>query len=220
MNETQLRNWICEIGRRLHGRGMVASADGNISVRLAADRFLCTPSGVSKGYMRPGDMVVVDSQGDLCDGEGRPTSERFMHLAVYAERPDVNAVIHAHPTYCTVMTLMGIDGRRPILPELVMSLVALPAAPYATPGNREGAEAIGELIRDFDAILLERHGALTAGMDLQDAYFKMERAEHAAQMLCIAHMLGAPAPLPSEALPKLMAATALPGAAVPPYPFP
>lgn len=220
MTENHLRQLICEIGRRLHTQGMVASADGNISVRLGEDRFLCTPSGVSKAYLRPDDLVVADGRGKKISGEGRATSEFKTHMAAYEERPDINAVVHAHPTYATVLSLAGIDTRPPLLPELVMSLVALPAAPYATPGSDEGASAIRGLIRNFDALLLDRHGALTVGTDLQNAYLKMERTEHAAKTLFLAHLAGTPKALSAETVTKLMAATVSPGEPVPPYPFP
>jgi len=218
-HETQLRHWICEIGRRLHARGFVAAADGNISVRLDASRFLCTPSGMSKGHMRPVDIVVADSKGNRLAGERRVTSEFFTHLAAYEERPEMQAVIHAHPTYATTLTLMDIDTTPPVLPELIMSLVALPRAPYATPGSAEGADAIRALIKRFDALLLDRHGAIVVGADLQDAYMKMERLESAAQTLYLAHLLGRPAALSPDKIAKLMAATVPPDAPVPPYPF-
>ena len=220
MIEAQLRNWICEIGRRLHARGMVAASDGNISVRLGDSRFLCTPSGAALGFMRPGDLVIADALGNKTAGDGRVSTEFMTHLAAYEVRPDRNAVVHAHPTYATVLTLAGVDTRPPLLPELIMSLVALPAAPYATPGSAEGADAIRALIRDFDALLLDRHGAITVGRDVHDAYMKMERAEQAAKMLYLAHTLGRPAPLAPEVVSKLMAATVPKGEPVPPYPFP
>ena len=219
MIESQQRNWICEIGRRLHTCGMVAAADGNISVRLEEGRFLCTPGGAALGFMRPADLVVADGQGRKVSGEGTVTSEFMTHLAAYEERPDINAVVHAHPTYATVLTLCGIDTRTPLLPELVMSLVALPAAPYATPGSEEGASAIRELIRGFDAVLLDRHGAVTVGADLNDAYMKMERTEHAAKALYLAHLAGTPTALPQHVMSRLMAATVPPGQPVPSYPF-
>ena len=219
MPEAQLRNWICEMGRRLHTRGFVAAADGNISIRLGEDRFLCTPSGMSKGYMRPDDMVIADGQGNKIEGERKVTSEFHTHLAAYEERPEMQAVIHAHPTYATVLTTMDIDTTLPVLPELIMSLVALPRAPYATPGSNEGADAIRTLIRQFDAVLLDRHGAIVVGMDLHDAYLKMERLESAAQTLYLAHTLGTPTPLSQDKLLKLMAATVAPDTPAPPYPF-
>lgn len=220
MTETLLRNWICEIGRRLYQRDMIAAADGNISVRFGEDRFLCTPTGVSKGFLRPDDLVIVDQEGRKIAGEGKVTSEFFTHLAAYEARPETQAVIHAHPTYATVLTIMGIDTTVPVLPEVVMNMVALPVAAYATPGSREGAQVITTLIRDFDALLLERHGAITLGSDLQEAYMRMERLEHAAKTLYLCHLAGTPTPIAPEALTKLMAATVPEGTTPPPYPFP
>ena len=218
MNETQLRYWICEIGRRLHTQGFVAAADGNISVRFG-EQFLSTPSGMSKGYMRPGDIVIADTHGNKVAGEHNVTSEFYTHLAAYEERPEIQAVIHAHPTYATVLTTMDIDTTAPVLPELIMSLVALPRAPYATPGSAEGADAIRTLIRNFDAVLLDRHGAIVVGADLHQTYMKMERLEAAARTLYLAHTLGAPTRLSEDKLKKLMAVTVPPDAPTPPYPF-
>ncbi|NLN93961.1 MAG: class II aldolase/adducin family protein [Candidatus Hydrogenedens sp.] len=220
MTETLLRNWICEIGRRLYQRDMIAAADGNISVRFGEDRFICTPSGMSKGFLRPDDLVIADSTGRKIAGEKKVTSEFFTHLKAYEIRPETQAVIHAHPTYATVLTILGIDTTIPILPEVVMNMVALPVAAYATPGSLEGAEVIATLIKDYDALLLERHGAITLGADLQEAYMRMERLEHAAKTLYLCHLAGKPKPLPPDALEKLMAVTVPEGTLPPPYPFP
>lgn len=219
MTEMLLRNWICEIGRRLHQRDMIAAADGNISVRFGEDLFLCTPSGVSKGFLRPDDIVIADSRGEKVAGEGKVTSEFFTHLAAYQNRPETQAVIHAHPTYATVLTIMGVNTTAPILPEVVMNMVALPVAPYATPGSREGADAITALIKEYDALLLERHGAITVGADLQEAYMRMERLEHAAKTLYLCSLLGKPPVIPPDELVKLMAVAVPSCTPPPPYPF-
>lgn len=220
MTEMLLRNWICEIGRRLHQRDMIAAADGNISVRFGDDQFLCTPSGVSKGFLRPDDIVIADSCGEKVAGEGKVTSEFFTHLAAYQNRPETQAVIHAHPTYATVLTIMGVNTTAPILPEVVMNMVALPVAPYATPGSREGADAITALIKEYDALLLERHGAITVGADLQEAYMRMGRLEHAAKTLYLCSLLGKPPVIPPDELAKLMAVAVPSCTPPPPYPFP
>jgi len=202
----ELRQAICEVGRRMYLRNLVAATDGNISVRLGPGRFLCTPSGVSKGWMLPEQLVIADDAGALVSGEGRVTSEFHTHLAVYEERADVNAVVHAHPPKAIGFSLAGRSMTDLVLPELVMSLGGIPSAPYATPGTVEGSRVVRELIRRCDAVLLDRHGAVTVGVDVVDAYHKMEKIEHAAQSLLTAHLLGGPRPLDPDEVRRLRAA--------------
>lgn len=190
MTETELREAICEVGRRMYARNLVAATDGNISARLGPNRFLCTPSGVSKGFMVPDDLVIADGQSRKISGSGKVTSEFFTHLAAYEERPDVHAVVHAHPPMAVALMIAGRDMTAPVLPEVVMALGSIPTCPYATSGSPEGAAVVRELIRGHDAVLLDRHGSLTVGPDVLDAYFKLEKIEHAAQTLWAAHTLG------------------------------
>ena len=167
-SERALRDLICELGRRLYAKDYVAATDGNLSVRLGEGRYLVTPSGVSKGFMAPEHLLIADGEGRLLHGEGKVTSEFFTHLAAYEEREDVLAVIHAHPPMCTAVTLAGIDMRVPLLPEVVAAVGGVPTCPYATPGTREGADAVRAAIRTADAVLLDRHGSLTVGKTLMD----------------------------------------------------
>ncbi|MBI2434663.1 MAG: class II aldolase/adducin family protein [Candidatus Hydrogenedentes bacterium] len=189
MDEAQARRDICEIGRRLYQRNLVAATDGNISIRVGPDRFLCTPSGVSKGFMQPEDLLAANGQAHKLEGSGKVTSEFYTHLAAYEERPDIVAVVHAHPPVATALTLAGLSLTAPILPEVVMAMGGIPTAPYATPGTREGANSIRELIRQCDALLLDRHGAFTVGKNIFDAYFKMEKLEHAAFVYLSARLI-------------------------------
>lgn len=212
MNEQMLREQMCAIGRRMYERNLVAASDGNLSVRLGPDRFLCTPSGVSKGFMRPGDMVIADGRGGKVAGPGKVTSEFFTHLAAFEERPDIGAVVHAHPLTATALTVMGISLEAPIIPEVVVGLGSVPTAPYATPGTREGAEVLRPFIRQGDAVALYRHGAVTVGPDLLDAYHKMEKLEHAAELVFLLHQLGTPPLLDHEQIAKLIACRAPYGA--------
>ncbi len=189
-----LRAELCRYGRRLYEKGLVSATDGNLSVRIGDDRFLCTPSGCCKGELDEAMLVIADGRANLIEGRGTVTSEFFTHLAAYEERPDVQAVVHAHPTYATALSLAGAAMMDPQLPELVMALGAVPTAPYATPGSTEGGEVIRRLIREHNAVLLDRHGAVTAGATIREAYFAMERVEHGARVLWAARCLG---PIPT-----------------------
>lgn len=201
--ELDVRKAICEVGRRMYAKNLVAAADGNISVRLSTDRYLCTPSGVSKGFMKPSDLMIADGDANKIAGEGKVTSEFFTHLAAYEERPDIHAVVHAHPPTAIGFTLAGISLSDCVLPEVVGSVGGIPTTEYATPASKEGAEVIRPLIRQCDALMLDRHGAVTVGRDVFDAYFKMEKIEHAAQTLLTAHALGRVQKLDPEQVEKL-----------------
>lgn len=205
-SESELRACMCEIGRRMYARDLVAATDGNISVRIGPGRFLCTPSGSACGFMYPHEMVIADGQGLKLEGEGKVSSEFFTHLAVYDQRPDVQAVVHAHPPTAVAFTLVGVSMTKLLLPEVVFVLGAVPTAPYATPGTREGADAVRALAGQCDALLMDRHGALTMGVSLMDAYYKMEKIEHAARTLVAARALGEARELSRDELDRILRA--------------
>jgi L-fuculose-phosphate aldolase len=198
----QLKQDIVCICRMLHRKNYLAATDGNVSVRLG-DRLFITPSGVNKGIMEADQVLTVDLQGQVLEGAGKPSSEIRMHLLAYELRPDVAAVVHAHLPYATGCTLAGIDLLEPILPEVVITLGGVPTAPYATPGTEEVPEAIRGYLRDYDALLLSRHGAMTVGRDVVDAYNKMEKLEHTARVVLAARLQGPVAPLPPAEVEKL-----------------
>ena len=187
-----LRHDIVEIGRRLWQRGFVASNDGNISVRIGSDRLLMTPASVSKGFMSAEMMVITDLEGRVVEAApGRkPSSEALMHLVVYRERPDINAVVHAHPPIATGFAVAGIALDRAVLAEVVTTLGGIPIAGYATPSTQELAETVAPLIKSHDGVLLANHGAVALGRDLFSAYYKMETIEHFAQISLVARQLG------------------------------
>ena len=190
MNVETLRADIVEIGRRMYARGYTASNDGNISVRIATDRLLMTPKSVCKGFMTPDMMCVTDLSGKKIAGERDPSSEALMHLEVYRQRPDVNAVVHAHPPIATGFAVAGIPLDRAVLAEVLTTLGSIPLAEYATPSTSELPEAIRKHIKAHDGMLLANHGALTVGADLFSAYYKMETIEHFAHISLVARMLG------------------------------
>jgi L-fuculose-phosphate aldolase len=189
-SEPLLRAQIVEVGRRLYARGYTASNDGNISVRLDAGRLLMTPKSVCKGFMTPEMMCITNLEGLKLAGERDPSSEMQMHLEVYRQRPDVVAVVHAHPPTATGFAVAGIPLDRAVLAEVVTTLGSIPIAEYATPSTRELPEAVRKYIKAHDGMLLANHGALTVGSDLFSAYFKMETIEHFAKISLVARLLG------------------------------
>src|SRR5438270_9161183 len=190
MNVESLRADIVEIGRRMYSRGYTASNDGNISVRISPDRLLMTPKSVCKGFMTPDMMCVTDLNGQKISGDRDPSSEALMHLEVYRQRPDVNAVVHAHPPTATGFAVAGIPLDRAVLAEVLTTLGSIPLAEYATPSTAELPEAVRKYIKAHDGMLLANHGALTVGTDLYSAYYKMETIEHFAHISLVARMLG------------------------------
>ncbi|OGQ93971.1 MAG: hypothetical protein A2284_15725 [Deltaproteobacteria bacterium RIFOXYA12_FULL_61_11] len=198
-----LRKELIAVCHLMHQRGLIAAADGNVSVRFDGERILTTPSGFNKGLLSEDDLCVTDLQGRLLHGLHKPSSELRLHLAVYTARTDVRAVVHAHPPTCVALSIAGIGLLSPLLPEVVLSLGEIPTAPYATPTTADLPETIRTLIPTHDAILLERHGSLTVGKDLTEAYNRLECMEHAATVIFLARQLGNPSLLPATEVAKL-----------------
>ena len=157
VNEFEIKKQICEIGKRIYNKGMVASNDGNISVKISDNEFLCTPTGVSKGFMTPEYICKVDANGKVIQANPgfKPSSEIKMHMRVYRERPDVTSVVHAHPLYATSFAIAGIPLTEPIMPEAVIALGCVPIAEYGTPSTEEIPDAISKYLQHYDAVLLE-----------------------------------------------------------------
>jgi L-fuculose-phosphate aldolase len=190
MSEADVRAGVVEVGRRMYARGYTASNDGNISVRLDAARLLMTPKNVSKGFMTPEMLCITDLEGRKIAGDRDPSSEMLMHLEVYRQRPDVGAVVHAHPPIATAFAVAGIPLDRAVLAEVVTTLGSVPIADYATPSTQELPEAVRKYVKAHDGMLLANHGALTLGADVFAAYYKMETIEHFAKISFVARMLG------------------------------
>lgn len=202
--EYKLRKEMVEIGRRAYGKNLVAAGDGNLSVRCGPDRFLITPSGCCLGFMKPSELAMIETGGRSLS-PNRPTSEYRLHLEVYRLRPDVNAVIHAHPPLCTAFSVAGVRLDQCVVPEVVFTLGAIPTTAYATPTTDEPPTVIKEHITRCDALVLDRHGSLTVGDSLLDAYFKLEKIEHAASVILSARLLGRVQVLSGDQVDKLMA---------------
>lgn len=201
--EENYRDEIVRFGKLLHQTGLVAATDGNLSVRLGDGTFLCTPTLMSKGLMEPGDMVIVDERGHKVSGRRNVSSEIAMHLFIYRRRPDVGAVVHAHPPTATGFAAAGIPLDSALCSEIVITLDKVPLANYGTPGTPELAEALAPLVGDHDAILMANHGVVTYGEDLLNAYMNMETVEHYAKIALVTHMLGKQQPLSETHVSKL-----------------
>jgi L-fuculose-phosphate aldolase len=188
--EEQTRAEIVEAGRRMYARGYVASNDGNISARLDESRILTTPKSISKGFMTPDMMVIVDYEGKKLSGDRDASSELPMHLEIYRNRPDVNAVVHAHPPLATGFAVAGIPLTRAVLAEVVTTLGSIPIAEYGTPSTAELPAAVRKYIKAHDGMLLANHGAVTCCRSVMTAYYKMETIEHFAKISLVARLLG------------------------------
>lgn len=213
--EEQIRADIVEAGRRLYMRGFVASNDGNISARLDDKRLVTTPKSVSKGFMTPDMMVVVDYAGKKIAGDRDPSSELPMHLEIYRQRPDINAVVHAHPPTATGFAVAGIPLTRAVLAEVVTTLGSIPIAEYGTPSTAELPDAVRKYIKAHDGMLLANHGAVTCGNSVMNAHFKMETIEHFAKISLVARMLGRENLLSREEVERLQGLRGMYGIASP-----
>jgi L-fuculose-phosphate aldolase len=206
--EQEHRDEIARVCRRIYEKGWVAANDGNVSVRIGPDCILCTPTAVSKGSIEPGDLVTCNLSGNRLSGNREQTSEIAMHTIIYAMRPDVHSVVHAHPPTATAFAVAGRALDKALLPEVIVQLGAVPLARYGTPGTPAVTDGMVPLIPNYDAFLLENHGCTTCGSDVWQAFFRMETVEHFARIAFIAEMLGGARPLPRDEVLKLFAARA------------
>jgi L-fuculose-phosphate aldolase len=190
MNEHKIKEQMCEIGRRLYNRGFAAANDGNITVRLNEKEILCTPTMVSKGFMKPEDICKVDYDGKQLAGSKRRTSEVLLHLVVYKVRPDVNAVVHCHPPHATAFAVAQEPIPKCVLPEVEVFLGEVPIAKYETPGGQKFADTIAPYVKDCNTILLANHGTATFGPTLENAYFNSEIIDAYCRILILSKMLG------------------------------
>jgi L-fuculose-phosphate aldolase len=204
-SEQALREQIVDVGRRLYARGLVVAGDGNLSARLPDDTILITPAGLGKGALHPDDLVVVTLEGERLRGAPgrRPSSEQLIHLAVYRQRPDVLACVHAHPPTAVAATLAGVSLAEPLLPEAMLALGPVPTAPYARTGTSALSAALEPFIPDHNAILLAYHGALTYGASPSAAFDLMEQLEHCAKILLSAQLFGGARPLPAAQIAEI-----------------
>ena len=198
MTEHKLRRELVDISHRMYQKGYLVAQDGNLSARFGDDLILCTKAGCHKGLLTTDDFVVCDLAGNFLRGQGRPTSELPMHIACYDERPDVTAVLHAHPPMAIAFTLANISLESLILPEVVLTLGTIPTVPYATTGTQELADTLRAYVRERDVVVMDRHGAVSLGQSALDAFCKLETLEHTASIVLAANLLGGAKELPTE----------------------
>jgi L-fuculose-phosphate aldolase len=204
VDEQKVREQIVQIATQCYGRGLLVAGDGNISVRVAPNRIIATPSGVSKGWMNPGMMVAVDLEGNpLEPSDYKVSSEWPMHKLIYQSRPDINAVVHAHPPYATGFAVAGLSLDKAILSEVILTLGCVPLAEYGTPSTNELTDAIEPYLQYHDALLMANHGAVAYADTLEKAFNKLETLEHTCRISFIARSLGNENTIPGRAVEKL-----------------
>lgn len=209
LNENKARHDLIEVARLAYERRYLVGTEGNLSIRLDAQRILTTPRGTCKARLSPSDLVVTNLDGHLLPESKYqsklPSTELKMHLVAYQERDDIRAIVHAHPTTAVAFTVAGQRLDAPILPEAILNLGAIPVAPYATPSTEEVPESIKDLVKCGNCLLLDHHGSLTFGATIFDAFYLLETLEHHAQTLMTARLLGGEKPLDREQIEKLYA---------------
>ncbi len=192
MSTFDVRDAICEIGRRVWQRGYVAANDGNFSYRLDADTVLATPTQISKGFMTPDDLVLVDLDGNQKAGKRASTSEIRVHLNAYRHRPDIRSVVHVHPPHASAFAITHSPLPKGVLEEFELYLGEVPVVPYETTGTWEFARTLDPWIDTHDAFVLSNHGAVTFGADPFDAYYRMEVLDHVCRIFLLSRQEGAP----------------------------
>lgn len=210
MTELAWRKEVVFICRLLWEKGYAIASDGNVSVKLAPARYLVTPSGFSKGFIEPDQLLIINDQLEVVGAQHgaarglRPSSEMLLHLEAYRQRPDIGAVVHAHPPTAIALSIAGISLARCVLPEVIMGMGLIPTTAYATPASAEGAVVIRDLIQRYDALILQRHGSVTVAGTPFEAYLKLEKLEAAANITRMLLQMGREHPFPSAEVAKLV----------------
>src|SRR5436190_21405685 len=204
VSEWKIKEQMCDIGRRIWQKGFCAGNEGNHSYRIGENRILCTPTGISKGNLKPDDVCTVDLEGKQVAGTRKRTSEINLHLAIYKARPDVKAVIHSHPPHATAFAIAGVDLPTCIHPEAEVFLGAVKTAKYVTPGDTRLGESLMPYVKDTNTILLQNHGTVTYDVDLENAYYKLEIVDAYSRILLLAKSIGSIRPLDGQEMKELL----------------
>src|SRR5256714_4019453 len=203
VSEFAMKEQMCSIGRRIWLKGFCAGNEGNHSYRIGENRFLCTPTGISKGNLKPDDICTVDGEGKQISGKRKRTSEFLMHAAIYKARADVNAVIHSHPPHATAFAVAGVELPTCIHPEAEVFLGPVKTAAYVTPGDKRLGESLLPYVKDSNTILLQNHGTVTYDVDLEGAYYKLEIVDAYSRILLLAKQIGSIRPLDGAEMKEL-----------------
>lgn len=181
--DAQIKREMVEIGKRMYLKNFVAANDGNISCRVSENVIWTTPTGVSKGYMTEDMMVKMTLDGEILEGNAKPSSEVKMHIRAYREDPSIMAVCHAHPPVSTSFAIAGIGLDKAIYPEALVNLGTVPCVHYEAPGSQGIPDSIGPYVKKYNAVLLGNHGAVTWGKTLMESFYRLEALEHYAIIL-------------------------------------
>lgn len=203
LKAVQIKKQLVEICHRIHSKGFVAATDGNVSVRLDRNKILCTPSSLPKEKIKISDLMILSLEGEIISGKRKPSTEIKMHLAIYKNREDVNAVIHAHPVYATAFASSKLALDVPFLPEVILSIGKVPLCKYATPSTEEVVQSILPFISETNLLLLQNHGVVTYGKTLDEAYYLLEKLEHTAKIFSVAMSFGGVKPLTKNQIEKI-----------------
>ena len=203
-NLNDIKSELCDVCYTMWDLGWVAANDGNVSALIDNDLILCTPSGVSKREITPDMLIIVDFEGRMVEGERKPSTELPMHIRCYRERPDVRAVVHAHPPMSTTFAVANVPLDDYAMIETILTLGSVPIAPYATPGTDQVPDAITPFLQQHDAILMRSHGAITLGKDLKTALYRMETLEHFAKITLFSKLLGGAKDLDRDQIDELI----------------
>ena len=187
---SQIKDEICEIGRRIYNKGFAAGNDGNISYRLGPNKVLCTPTLMSKGFMKPSDLCIVDMDGNHLQGKRKRSSEILLHLTIMKERPDVNSVVHCHPPHATAFAVAREPIPQAVLPEVEIFLGDVPTTVYETPGTQKFADTVLEVVKHSSVIILANHGVVSFGETIEQAYWWTEILDAYCRILILAKQLG------------------------------
>lgn len=202
-SESLLRRAICDAGKVLYERGLIGPTDGNLSARVGERYLVCTPTASHKGELRPDELVKLALDGRVT-GAGRPSTELKMHLAIYAARPEVACIVHAHPPCAVGLSVAGLSLAEPVVPEILFAMGRVPTVPYSTPTTGDVPEAIASILAECDAFILARHGSVVLCADPREGVMRTEIIEHTAKITLAARLAGGATPLPRGEVEKLL----------------
>lgn len=197
-----VKNELIEYGKLAGVKNFTPGFSGNLSARCG-NKILITATGTANGYLSEDDFALIDFEGNIIDGNKKPSSEKMLHVEFYKQREDINYIFHVHSPYLTAFSAAGKALDKNILAEIVYCFDYIPLAEYALPGSKELVENTSKFFKDFDAVLMANHGVIVGGKDVKDAYLKLELCEAYAQTVLFSNLLGGAKMLPNEEVKKI-----------------